>query len=118
MFDDPVRRVALDIDNKIDDFSLNFTKSSKGLGEQYADDYQKKFAEKNPDVFLDDSLTGPDAGIKKEIDETFNDLMRSLNQLSNVNFVPKSLKKEAKIRTQNVPSIQLEEALPIGVSKA
>ena len=33
MFDDPVRRIALDIDQKIDDFSLNFTKSSKGLGE-------------------------------------------------------------------------------------
>lgn len=44
--------------------------------------------------------------------------MRSLNQLSNINFVPKSLKKEAKIRTQNVSAIQLEEALPIGVSKA
>ena len=118
MFDDPVRRVALDIDQKIDDFSLNFTKSSKGLGDQYADDYQKKFAEKNPDAFLDDSLTGPDAGVKKEIDEIFNDLMRNLNQLSNINFVPKSVKKEAKIRTQNVPAIQLEEALPIGVSKA
>jgi len=33
MFDDPVRRIAQDIDKKIDDFSLNFTKSSKGLGE-------------------------------------------------------------------------------------
>jgi hypothetical protein len=33
MFDDPKRRVALDIDKKIDDFSLNFTKSSKGLGD-------------------------------------------------------------------------------------
>lgn len=48
---------------------------------------------------MGDSLTGPDAGIKKEIDEIFNDLMRSLNQLSNINFVPKNVKKEAKIRT-------------------
>lgn len=56
----------------------------------------KKFAEKNPDAFLDDSLTGPDSGVKKEIDEIFNDLMRSLNQLSNINFVPKKLKKRSE----------------------
>jgi hypothetical protein len=44
--------------------------------------------------------------------------MRSLNQLSNVNFVPKSLKKESQIRTQNVPALTLEEALPISMSKS
>ena len=53
---------------------------------------------KNPDVFLDDSLKGPDAVIKKEIDETFNDLMRSLNQLRNVNFVLKINNLDYKIR--------------------
>lgn len=44
--------------------------------------------------------------------------MRNLNQLSNVHYTPKTLKKESEIRTQNVPAMTLEEALPIGVSTA
>ena len=49
-----MRSMALGVDQKIDDFTLNFTKSGKGLGEQYADDYSKKLAAQNPDTFLDD----------------------------------------------------------------
>jgi hypothetical protein len=37
--------------------------------------------------------------------------------LSNVNFTPKRLTKETAIRTQNVPALTLEEAIPIGVSQ-
>ena len=71
----------------------------------------------NPDVFLDNDITGADAGLKKEIDDLFNGLMRNLNQLSNVHFTPKRMTKESTIRTQNVPALQLEEAIPIGVSQ-
>lgn len=42
--------------------------------------------------------------------------MRNLNQLSNVHFTPKRLTKETTIRTQNVPALKMEEAIPIGVS--
>jgi len=54
--------------------------------------------------------------MKKDIEDIFNGLMRNLNQLSNVHFTPKRLTKESQIRTQNVPALQLEEAIPIGVS--
>lgn len=41
LFDDPIRKVHTS-DKKQDDFTLEFTKSNKGLGDQYADDYAKK----------------------------------------------------------------------------
>jgi len=65
---------------------------------------------------MDNDLTGVDSALKHEIDEIFNGLMRNLNQLSNIHFTPKRLTKETTIRTQNVPSLTLEEAIPIGVS--
>ena len=70
----------------------------------------------NKDVFLDNDLAGADSALKKEVDDLFNGLMRNLNQLSNIHFTPKRLTKETTIRTQNVPALTLEEAIPIGVS--
>ena len=66
---------------------------------------------------MDNDLTGADSALKHEIDDIFNGLMRNLNQLSNVHFTPKRLKKESTIRTQNVPALKMEEAIPIGVSQ-
>jgi len=39
MFDDPVRKVQREVKNLDDDFTLDFLKNKKGLGETYADDY-------------------------------------------------------------------------------
>lgn len=103
-------------DKQQDDFTLEFTKSNKGLGDQYADEYARKLFAQNKDVFDESDLTGADSALKHEIDNMFNGLMRNLNQLSNVHFTPKRLTKETTIRTQNVPSLKLEEAIPIGVS--
>ena len=75
LFDDPLRKAVVE-GKKFNDFTLNFTKSGKGLGDEYAEDYSKKLAEINKDVFLD---TDPDAPIKREIDDIFNGLMRNLN---------------------------------------
>ena len=33
LFDDPIRRVAGNVDKGMDDFALDFTKSNKGLGD-------------------------------------------------------------------------------------
>jgi hypothetical protein len=63
----------------LDDFTLDFTRSNKGLGDQYADDYAKKLFAQNKDVFFDNDITGADTGLKKEIEEIFNGLMRNLN---------------------------------------
>ena len=38
LFDDPIRKVFKE-SKKDNDFTLDFTKSGKGLGEDYADDY-------------------------------------------------------------------------------
>ena len=115
MFDDPIRKVFKG-DKKDHDFTLDFTNSGKGLGDEYADDYAKKLMAQNKDVFLDNDLSGVDSALKHEIDDIFNGLMRNLNQLSNIHFTPKKLTKETTIRTQNVPSLTMEEAIPIGVS--
>ena len=99
LFDDPIRRVAGDVHKGMDENALDFTKSGKGLGDQYADDYANKLMKENPDIFLDNDISGVDSGLKKEIDEIFNGLMRNLNQLSNIHFTPKRLMKESTIRT-------------------
>ena len=99
LFDDPIRRVAGDVHKGMDENALDFTKSGKGLGDQYADDYANKLMKENPDIFLDNDISGVDSGLKKEIDEIFNGLMRNLNQLSNIHFTPKRLTKESTIRT-------------------
>ena len=39
LFDDPIRKVERDTKGVDDDFTLDFLKNSKGLGEAYADDY-------------------------------------------------------------------------------
>jgi len=116
MFDDPIRKIDFGKKKGSDKFTLDFTKSNKGLGDHYADDYANKLMAENPDVFLDNDITGADAGLKKDIDDLFNGLMRNLNQLSNIHFTPKRLTKEATIRTQGVAALMLEEAIPIGVS--
>lgn len=69
----------------------------------------------NPDIF--NEVSGADSGAKKEIEDLFDGLMRNLNQLSNIHFVPKRKTKEATIRTQNVAALTMEESLPIGVSQ-
>lgn len=98
LFDDPIRKVHTS-DKKEHDFTLEFTKSSKGLGDQYADDYAKKLVSQNKDVFLENDLTGVDSALKHEIDDMFNGLMRNLNQLSNIHFTAKRMTKETTIRT-------------------
>lgn len=113
LFDDPVRK-EVKPDGQKDEVELQFTKG-KSLDQVYEDDYVNKLLDANPDVFND--LTGADSVVKKEIEDIFSSLMKNLNQLSNIHFVPKRKTKEASIRTQNVPALTLEEALPIGVSQ-
>jgi hypothetical protein len=101
----------------MDNSALDFTKSGKGLGDEYADDYANKLMKENADMFLDNDISGVDSQLKKEIDDIFNGVMKNLNQLSNIHFTPKKLTKESKIRTQNVASLQMEEAIPIGIAQ-
>ena len=115
LFDDPIRKVHVE-EKEDNDFLLQFQKSGEGLADEYAAAYAKKLMAQNKDVFLDNDISGADSDIKKEIEELYNGLMRNLNQLSNIHYTPRKITKESQIRTQNVPALKLEEAIPIGVS--
>lgn len=82
LFDDPIRKKLSNKKGGDDEDQFDFTKSKKGLGEIYEDDYRKKLLKgsDDPNAFLrgTDLLTGVDSSLKKEIDG----LMRTLfNQL-------------------------------------
>ena len=78
LFDDPIRKATIN-QKKDNEFLLNFQKSGKGLGDEYADDYAKKLMDQNKDVFLDNDVTGADSALKKEIETMFDGVMRNLN---------------------------------------
>lgn len=53
LFDDPVRKYLRgQKEGDDDDNGFDFTKSKKGLGELYEDDYRKKLLKNDPSAFL------------------------------------------------------------------
>ena len=60
-------------------------------------------------------MKGPDAALKREIEDLSKELFLKLDTLSNFHFTPRAPRTEATISTQNVPSIMLEDAIPIAV---
>ncbi len=52
LFDDPIRKYIKDGRRGDDDDGFDFTKSKKGLGELYEDDYRKKILKNDPNAFL------------------------------------------------------------------
>ena len=98
LFDDPVllnenRRRKLN-NNQIE---MDFTKSKKGLGDLYAEDMANKLLSANPEAFLEAQLKGPDAPLKREIEEISKDLFQNLDMLCNFHYTPKAPKTEAQI---------------------
>lgn len=93
LFDDPIRKkITKDKDGNDEDDLFDFTKSKKGLGELYEEDYRKKLLANSddPNAFLkgSDLLTGVDSSLKKEIHDLMRGLFNQLDQLSNFNFTP------------------------------
>jgi len=74
LFDDPIRKIDPARKGKDDDDLFNFTKSKRGLGELYEDDYRKKALTHDPNAYLDNEFTGTDSAIKKEIDSIAKNL--------------------------------------------
>ena len=100
LFDDPVllnenRRKKL---NK-NETEMDFTKSKKGLGDLYAEEMANKLLSLNPEAFLEAELKGPDAPLKREIEEISKDLFQNLDTLSNFHYTPKAPKTEASIQS-------------------
>lgn len=76
---------------------MDFTKSKAGLGEIYANDMKRKLMEMNPNAFLETALSGPDAPIKREIEDISRDLFNMLDTLSNFHYTPKVATIESQI---------------------
>ena len=98
LFDDPVllsesKKRGL---NKQEQ-EMDFTKSKKGLGDLYAEDMANKLLSRNPEDFLESELNGPDAVLKREIEDISKDLFQSLDTLSNFHYTPKAPRTEASI---------------------
>ena len=97
LFDDPILRDASTKKKLKDRPEMDFTKSKKGLGDLYAEDLTKKLASLQPEAFLEQELAGPDAPLKREIEDISQDLFQNLDTLSNFHFVPKAPKVESSI---------------------
>jgi len=76
---------------------MDFVKSKKGLGDLYADEMAEKLVSANPEDFLEAELNGPDAPLKREIEDISKDLFQNLDSLCNFHYTPKAPKKEASI---------------------
>ncbi len=74
LFDDPVLKQGAGKRRKLDDREIDFNKSKTGLGEIYAQDLNQKLLRSNPEAFLESELSGPDAPLKREIEELSKDL--------------------------------------------
>jgi U3 small nucleolar RNA-associated protein MPP10 len=93
---------------------LDDTKSKKGLGDIYADDYvaQKHLAKTG--ARLDEEKEEP---IVVEARALFAALATKLDALSNFHFAPKPVVEEMQIKT-DAPALQVEEVAPLMVSEA
>jgi U3 small nucleolar RNA-associated protein MPP10 len=101
LFDDPVRSLAINLNNKGNNYSneLKFDKDKKGLAEVYEDEYKENVMK----------ITDTDGNAaKKEIDELCSKIYTIFDKLTNNNFVSGNRNTEMKVIT-NVPSIKLEE---------
>jgi len=97
LFDDPILKVGGKRRGNNDEFDMNFTKSKKGLGELYQDDLQKKLLAMNSDAFLENELKGPDAALKREIEDISKELFSKLDMISNFHFTPRAPRRECNI---------------------
>jgi U3 small nucleolar RNA-associated protein MPP10 len=111
LFDDPVRKTKAQQKVRVaaEDLMV-YEKSKKGLGELYEDDYKV--------AHLGYSANPEEDATREEIDDIFVNLFYKLDQLSNAHFTPKPVQADAKITTQNVAAIMIEDKTPIVVSEA
>jgi U3 small nucleolar RNA-associated protein MPP10 len=101
LFDDPVRKSSININNKKGpETELNFAKSKKGLAEIYEEEYETQ-NKLNPN-------TKEYTQAQREIDEMCNKIYSIFDKMTNNNFISGNRNIEMKVVT-NIPAIQMEE---------
>lgn len=69
LFDDPVLKTGVKRRKINEKSEINFNQSKSGLGDIYQEDLEKSLMHTNPEAFLEKELAGPDAALKREIEE-------------------------------------------------
>ena len=111
LFDDPIRKQRAQQKTRVTaEEIMDYEKSKKGLAELYEQDYKVQH--------LGYSANPEEEATREEIDELFANLFYKLDSLSNAHFTPKPIQPEAKITTQNVQAIMIEDKTPIIMSEA
>jgi U3 small nucleolar RNA-associated protein MPP10 len=111
LFDDPIRKQRAQPKVRVAAEDLmDYEKNKKGLADVYEHDYKVQH--------LGYAAKPEEDATREEIDELFVDLFYKLDTLSNAHFTPKPVQPEAKITTQNVSAIMIEDKTPIIVSEA
>lgn len=111
LFDDPIRKTREQPKQRVlaEDL-MDYEQSKKGLADLYEHDFKVQH--------LGYSAHPEEDAAKEEIDSLLIDLFYKLDSLSNAHFTPKPIQPEAKITTQNVSAIMIEDKTPVIVSEA
>ena len=114
-FDDVERILPIEKDSDYrPKVELSMEKSTVGLGEEYAKDYEQKFLGRTRE-----EVSKRTEEIK-ELDEMFVELCGKLDSLSNFHYTPKALNSVGQIVpvSSDVAAVRMEEAIPVTESIA
>ena len=115
-FDDIVKKAAVtETVTKLKDSTegLNFEKSTLGLAEVYAQQYEE-------DIFKQSASTEKLSAEKEAAKAVFTKLMHKLDCLTNFNFAPRPpvIRKPGTEGIKDLPAMKLEEPIPLIISSS
>ena len=106
-FDDVEAKVPIEVKARKQREGVSDEKSAAGLGEVYEQDYVKEALGVQPT----DKLSAE----KQEIAQLFTLLSQKLDALTNFHFTPKPLQADMQVKSNNLPSIAMEDVTPAAV---
>ncbi|KAL6075706.1 Small ribosomal subunit assembling AARP2 protein [Balamuthia mandrillaris] len=112
-WDDVVRQVEPEQKERRPTVELDFEKSGKGLAEEYEEEWRRQTQEQKQTMMEEETLTPG----QLEIQRLFKSLCFKLDSLSNFHYTPKPPVEDLTVKP-NLPAINMEEIIPIGVSDA
>ncbi|CAM6085449.1 unnamed protein product [Calypogeia fissa] len=109
-FDDVLRKSPAQIAAVRERVELDESKSQKGLGEIYEEEYMQQTG-------LAAAPTSATEAMKEEAKELFKALCARLDALSHFHYAPKPVIEDMEVRA-DVPALAMEEVAPVAVSEA